>query len=64
LETFAIPESQGDAVTEGVEKVVLTIAPSITNTKAFDLIEQVVSRALLVDDGLVGLLRVPPRRRT
>jgi hypothetical protein len=33
-EALAIPESQCDAVAEGVEKVVLTAASSIANAKA------------------------------
>ena len=43
LEAFAIPESQRDAVAEGVEKVVLPVASSVANAKALDLVEQVIS---------------------
>ena len=42
-EAFAIPESQGDAVAEGVEKVVLAVAASVANAKGLDLVEQVIS---------------------
>jgi hypothetical protein len=43
LEAFAIPERQRDAVAEGIEKVVLAVTASVANTKALDLVEQVVS---------------------
>jgi hypothetical protein len=43
LEAFAIPERQRDAVAEGIEKVVLAVTVSVANTKALDLVEQVVS---------------------
>jgi hypothetical protein len=43
LKTFAVPESQGNAVTEGIEKVVLAVTALSANTKALDLIEQVVT---------------------
>ena len=43
LEAFAVPESQSDAVAEGIEKVVLAVAGSVANAKALDLGEQVVS---------------------
>jgi hypothetical protein len=43
LEAFAIPERQRDAEAEGIEKVVLAVTASVANTKALDLVEQVVS---------------------
>src|SRR5271166_281195 len=43
LETFAIPKGQRDAIAEGIEKVVLPVASSVANTKALDLIDQVIS---------------------
>ena len=43
LKPLAIPESHRDAVTEGVEKVVLPVAGSVANAKALDLAEQVIS---------------------
>jgi hypothetical protein len=42
-EAFAIPESQRDAVAEGVEKVILAVTFPLANAKALDLIEQMVS---------------------
>ncbi len=41
LEAFAVPESQRDAIAEGIEKVVLAVASSIANAKALDLVDQV-----------------------
>ena len=43
LEAFAIPESQRDAIAEGIEKVVLAVASSVANAKALDLLKQVIS---------------------
>ena len=43
LEAFAIPESQSDAVAEGIEKVVLALASAVANAKALGLVDQVVS---------------------
>jgi hypothetical protein len=43
LEAFAIRERQSDAVAEGIEKVVLAVTGSVANTKALDLVEQVIS---------------------
>ena len=42
-EALAIPESQRDAVAEGVGKVVLAVTFSVANAKALDLGEQVIS---------------------
>jgi hypothetical protein len=42
-EAFAIPESQPDAIAEGLEKVVLAVASWIGNAKALDLVKQVIS---------------------
>ena len=42
-EAFAIPERQRDAVAECIEKIVLAVTASVVNTKALDLIEQVIS---------------------
>jgi hypothetical protein len=42
-EVFAIPESQPDAIAEGIEKVVLAVASWIANAKALDLVKQVIS---------------------
>jgi hypothetical protein len=59
LEAFAIPESQSDAVAEGIEKVVLAVTSSVANAKALDLVEQVISRVPLVDNRLLeGSVRV------
>ena len=43
LKPLAIPESQRDAVAEGIEKVVLSVAVSVADAKALDLVEQVIS---------------------
>jgi hypothetical protein len=42
-EAFAIPESQPNAIVEGLEKVVLAVASWIGNAKALDLVKQVIS---------------------
>jgi hypothetical protein len=42
-EAFVIPERQSDAVAEGIEKVVLAVIGWVTNAKALDLVEQVIS---------------------
>ena len=42
-EAIAVPESQSDAVAEGVEKVVFAVTFSVANAKALDLVKQVVS---------------------
>ena len=53
LEPAPISQSEGDAVAEGVEEVVFTIASLSTHTKAFDLVEQVIACMALIDSELV-----------
>src|SRR5262245_52052504 len=53
LEPFAISKSQGDAVAERVEKIVVTAAISVSHAKALDLFEEMVSHVLLVNGRLV-----------
>ena len=64
LEPFTISESQGDAVAECVEKIVFTVAISVSHAKALDLVEEVISNVLLVDGRLmecvVGVLDQSP----
>jgi hypothetical protein len=40
LEAFAIPESQRDAVAEGVELIVLPVASPVADAKVLDLVER------------------------
>lgn len=44
LETFRVSERNGDAVTKRVEEIVFPVILLIANAKAFDLIDQMVSR--------------------
>jgi hypothetical protein len=42
-ETAAVPKSQGDAVTKGVQKIVFPLVILVPDPKAFDLINKVIS---------------------
>ena len=53
LEPFTVSKSQGDAVAERVEKIVFTVAISVSHAKALDLFEEMVSNVLLVNGRLV-----------
>jgi hypothetical protein len=43
LKSLSIAESQGNSVTEGIEQIVLSVAVLVTDAKALDLIQQVIS---------------------
>src|SRR5580700_10231914 len=53
LEPLPIPQGYGDAVAEGVKEVVLTFAVLGADTKALDLVEQMVTRMTFVGGGFV-----------
>jgi hypothetical protein len=59
LESFVISQDQCDPVAKGVEKIVFSLLLFIAKPKSFDLLNEMISRLLLVDhrlvEGVVGV---------
>jgi hypothetical protein len=62
--TLGISERKGDTVAESIKEIVFPLAFFVTDSKAFDLVRQMVSGFPLVDGGLVkcvnGIFDVAP----
>lgn len=62
-EALAVSQANGNPVTEGIQKIILSLAVLVSNPEVLDLLDKMISKFLLVDDSfgkcVLGIFDMP-----